>query len=97
MRSYGFLIGQSAGLRAVAVPSDNSRSLHRRRLDDSLVDTFQRAVASNKLDAAADLLAILEKWHDRRKFKYGRERRIGDADLIAMRADLGRLTALRTS
>jgi len=37
------------------------------------------------LDATADILTVIEKWHDRRKSKYGRERWIGDVEMKAMR------------
>ena len=100
MRPFATLVGRAARLHAAAIPGarpvDYSRR-PRRRLDDSLVDIFQRATASNNLDAAADILTVLERWHDRRKSKYGRERRIGDVELKAMRGGLDRLIALRTS
>jgi hypothetical protein len=100
MRTFATLVGSAARLHAVAVPGARPVDFNRRprrRLDDSLVDIFERASASNNLDAAADILTILEKWHDRRKSKYGRERRIGDVELTAMRGGLNRLMALRTS
>jgi hypothetical protein len=62
-----------------------------------MVTVFDRACVGNNLDAAADVLALLEKWHERRATKYGRERRIDDRDLEVMRAELQRLTTLRTS
>jgi hypothetical protein len=99
MRPFGILIGNRAALHMPGTPGarlDHARR-PRRRLDDSIADIFARAVASNNLDAASDLLTILETWHRRRATKYGRERRIGDAELKAMRANLVRLTALRTS
>jgi hypothetical protein len=100
MRHHGFLLGGNAGLREVPIPPGariKSAASLRRRLDDSLVDICSRAVASNNLDGAADLLEIMEKWHERRKVKYGRERRIHDAELTAMRTALNQLRALRTS
>jgi hypothetical protein len=57
MRSHGFLVGRSTGLREALIPG--SRIMNalrpRRRLDDSRVGIFDRAVASNNLDAAADV------------------------------------------
>ena len=38
----------------------------KRRLDDDVEEVFNRACATNDLEAAADLLALLEKWHARR-------------------------------
>ena len=100
MRPFATLVGNVVRLHAAAIPGARPVDYNRRprrRLDDSLVDIFERAIASNNLDAAADILTILEKWHDRRKSKYGRERRIGDVEMKAMRGDLDRLIALRTS
>jgi hypothetical protein len=100
MRQHGFLVSSSGrfnepgrpGIRAVQFNQN-----HRRRLDDALVDIFHRAGASNNLDTTNDLLEVLEKWHRRRKVEYGRERRIGDAQIKVMRAELGRVTVLRVA
>ena len=74
-----------------------SKSSQRRRLDDAMVAVFERALTGNNLDGAADVLEVLEQWHERRSAKYGRERRIDDTHLSAMRTELERLTALRRS
>jgi hypothetical protein len=66
----------------------------KRRLDDDLEEVFNRACATNDLEAAADLLVLLEKWHARRSAAYGRERRINGASLERVRKELERLTAL---
>ncbi len=100
MRPYGFMVAGNARLRKPPLPADRIMDFGhhpRRRLDDAIVVIFHRAVASNNLDGAADLLAILEKWQQRRAMKYGSEKRVGDAEVKAMRAGLDRLTALRTS
>ena len=62
-----------------------------------MVAVFERALTGNNLDGAADVLEVLEQWHERRSAKYGRERRIDDTHLSAMRTELERLTALRRS
>lgn len=59
------------------------------------MEIFERACAGNNLDAVGDVLAVLAQWHERRAAKYGRERRIDDRHLVAMRAELERLTKLR--
>ena len=73
------------------------KPVHRRRLDDALEAVFNRACATNNLDAAADVLTVLEKWHGRRVAGYGRERRISDMKVKTMRSELVRLTASRIS
>ena len=96
MRAFGFRVN---GPNLHQPPTPGSRtaamSAQRRRLDDAMVAVFERACSSNDLDAAADVLALLEKWHERRAAKYGRERRIDDRALEIARAELVRLTALR--
>jgi len=66
-----------------------------RRLYDSLEEVFFRACATDELDSAADLLAVLEQWQQRRASKYGRERQVSDGDVKAMRAELDRKMAIR--
>jgi hypothetical protein len=99
MRQFGFRVNVSPNLRETPVPGRMARTnpSYRRRLDDSMVDVFDRACIGNNLDAAADVLTLLDRWHDRRSVKYGSERRIDDRDLVVMRTELNRLTALRTS
>ncbi len=98
MRPWRLLIGKDTTLSAPPTPvgpGGYAASRPRRRLDDQIVDIIVRAMASNRLDDAADLLAMLEKWHDRRKARYGRNRRIDGAELKALRSDLDRVIALR--
>jgi hypothetical protein len=99
MRHFSLLIRNSPGLSAVSASRLGAGPVGRlrRRLDDLLADIFARAVATNDLEGAADLLAILENWHRRRKAHYGRGRRVDGADLKTMRANLDRLTAQRKS
>jgi hypothetical protein len=67
----------------------------KRRLDDDIEEVFNRACATNDLEAAGDLLALLEKWYARRSASYGRERRISGANLARTRRELDRLMLLR--
>jgi hypothetical protein len=67
-----------------------------RRLDDAVEEIFNRACASNNLDEAADLLAVLKKWTGKRTSRRERRRRNG-SDIKAMQAELERLTALRAA
>jgi hypothetical protein len=96
MRPLGFSLSSITRLHEAPIPGSRSGRTnwpHRRRLDDALEAVFQRACATNNMDAAADVLAVLEKWHDRRTVKYGSERRIDGRVITAMRAELERLRA----
>ena len=100
MRMFGFRPDLAPNHRApqiTDVRSAFSKLSQRRRLDDAMVAVFERALTGNNLDGAADVLAVLEQWHERRAAKYGRERRIDDTHLSVMRTELKRLTALRRS
>jgi hypothetical protein len=66
----------------------------RRRLDDAVEEIFNRACASNNLDEAADLLAVLEKWSSTGK-DHSRRRRSNERNIKTMRAELEHRTALR--
>ena len=98
MRTFGF-IGTKTRLREeIQIPGARLARVNqslKRRLDDDVEEVFSRACASNDLESAADLLALLEKWHARRSSSYGRERRIAGASLTRARKELDRLTMLR--
>jgi hypothetical protein len=100
MRTFGFLVNKSASMHEVRIPGARLARVNqslKRRLDDDLEEVFARACATNDLEAAADLLALLEKWHARRSAAYGRERRINGASLERIRKELERLTTLHKS
>jgi hypothetical protein len=99
MRTFGFRTNVTTNLRAPPIPDArfaHSRPTYHRRLDDAMVTIFEQACTGNNLDAAAEVLTVLETWHERRSARYGSERRIDDRHLVAMRAALKRLRALRT-
>jgi hypothetical protein len=99
MRTFGFLVNRSAAMHEVHIPGARLARVNqslKRRLDDDVEEVFSRACATNDLEAANDLLALLEKWHARRSASYGRERRISGASLQRARKELERLAALRT-
>ena len=99
MRAFGFRSNVTTNLRAPPIPDARfalPRSTYHRRLDDAMVAIFERACTGNNLDAAAEVLTVLETWHERRSARYGSERRIDDRHLVAMRAALERLRVLRT-
>ena len=100
MRTFGFLVNRSSSLHEVRIPGARLARVNqslKRRLDDDLEEVFNRACATNDLEAATDLLALLDKWHARRSASYGRERRINSAALERARKDLERLMVLQTN
>ncbi len=97
MRTFGFIGNRSSRVTEVAIPGARLARVNqslKRRLDDDVEEVFNRACASNDLESATDLLALLEKWHTRRSANYGRERRIAGANLQRARKELERLSAL---
>ncbi len=83
-----------------ARPIPDARLIHagqvpKRRLDDALEEVFRRACDAGNLEAAEDLLSVLEKWNARRVTIHGVDRRINDTGVRAMRTELERLMASR--
>jgi hypothetical protein len=100
MRTFGFIVNRSSTLHEVRIPGERLARVNqslKRRLDDDLEEVFNRALATNDLDAATDLLGLMEKWHARRSASYGRERRINSAALDRAKKDLERLIQLRNN
>lgn len=62
-----------------------------RRLDDALHEIFDRACAIGDAAAAADVLAVLEKWHARRRASDRFNRRADPERLRRARLALERL------
>jgi len=97
LKSLGSLLRQATGLHETPIPGfrlARVQQVLKRRLDDDIMDVFDRACASDELDAAADLLAMLEKRHAVRAATYGRERRISDSTVLRARRDFERVRAL---
>jgi hypothetical protein len=100
MRTFGFIVNRSSTLHEVRIPNERLARVNqslKRRLDDDLEEVFNRALATNDLDAATDLLALMEKWHARRSASYGRERRINSAAIDRAKKDLERMIQLRNN
>jgi hypothetical protein len=97
MRTFGFINAKNTRLHEVQIPGARLARVNqslKRRLDDDVEEVFNRACATNDLESAADLLALLEKWHLRRQANYGRERRITGVGLERARKELQRLNML---
>ena len=90
MRSLGFTIDIGARMSQRRIPATRSVALKDtfRRLEDHLEDVFANACAAGHREAAADLLALLEKWHARRAIGTKRERRAKDKSLQRARRGL---------
>jgi hypothetical protein len=73
-----------------------ARRMPRRRLDDQIETLYHRACIVQDLEAASDLLTLLEKWFQRRSARSGTDRR-NDAGLRRARRELDRLTQARQS
>ena len=100
MRSFGFLLKNATSLHEPRIPGPRLARInqsYRRRLDDGVEEVFHRACATNDLEAAADLLTVMEKWHERRAAKFGRDRRIDEAALQRARRELERLITQRSN
>jgi hypothetical protein len=98
MRTFGFILKRNSSAHEIQIPDARLARVNqslKRRLDDDVEEVFNRACATNDLEAAADLLALLEKWHARRSASYGRERRMSGESVQRARDELERLTALR--
>ncbi|MSP02038.1 MAG: hypothetical protein EXR07_13460 [Acetobacteraceae bacterium] len=97
MRTFGFLVNKTSSLHEPGIPGARLTRVNqslKRRLDDGLEDVFNRACAANDIEAAADLMAVMEKWHARRAAKYGRERRVDGGALQRVHREMERLCAL---
>jgi len=97
-RRLAFLVNGSSALSEARIPDANLAPVNqsvRRRLIDDIEAISKRACAANEIEAAADLLTLLEKWHTRRPERPARDRRLHNADLRRIRGELDRLRTLR--
>ena len=96
MRSFGFLLNRTGAFHVPEIPADRLAMVSqcpRRRLDDDLEDVFHKACATGNVEAAADLLGVMERWHERRRVRFGTERRIADDTVARAHEALDRLRA----
>ena len=93
MRPFGTLIDMAAKFREPTVPGARLERVNppvTHHLDEGLADLFNHACISNDLEAAADLVAVLEKWHARRSYGDEQQRRVGGVHLKRMHGELER-------
>jgi hypothetical protein len=65
------------------------------RLDEGVADLFDQACIAGELEAAADLLALQERWQARRTYAGEQQRRIAAVQLQRMRGELERRHIVR--
>jgi hypothetical protein len=100
MRPFGSLIEKAAKFREPPIPGarlDRVRPATVHRLDEGITELFDYACITGDLEAAADLLALMEKWHARRAYDDEEQRRPGSVQLKRMRAELERRHIMRGS
>jgi hypothetical protein len=101
MRHLGFrLFSDRVSMSEPRLPAPSppqARQSLRRRLEDQVETLYTKACINNDLEAASDLLALLENWFARRSAKFGRERRRGAVALQRARRELEQLTSARQS
>lgn len=99
MRFFGFSCGKDHGKLAIPLPRARlaRATCHRRRVEDDIEVAFHRALITEQIDAASDILTMLEGWHARRVDGHEAERRVNDIDLHLMRGELEGLRKSRAS
>jgi hypothetical protein len=94
MRTFGILLDKAATFREPTIPCARLERVNPpppvRRLDEEIVELFNLACAANDLQAAVEILALIEKWHGRRSYADEQERRLAGMHLKRMHAELER-------
>ena len=93
MRPFGSIIDKAVKLRDPPIPDArmvrvNPPSVS--RLDEGLKELFDCACVANDLEAAADLLALMEKWYARRMYHDESQKRAHGILLKRMTGELHR-------
>jgi hypothetical protein len=98
MRPFGTLIEKAVKFREPSIPGARlDRVLPRteHRLDDGINELFEYACITGDLEAAGELMALMEKWHARRTYKDYEQRRLVVIQLKRMRGELDRRHIMR--
>jgi hypothetical protein len=98
MRPFGTLVEKAVKFRAPSIPSarlDRVRPRTGYRLDEGINELFDYACITSDLDAAGDLVALMEQWHARRSYKDFEQRRLVVIQLKRMRGELDRRHIMR--
>ena len=93
MRPFGTLIEKALQFREPPVPGprmDRVNPTAEHGLDDGIYQLFEYACISKDLEAAADLITLLDKWHARRNYGNHEQRRRVAIQLRRMQGELER-------
>jgi len=98
MRSFGSLIERAAKFREPVIPGarlERARPPAVNKLDEGIAELFDYACITSDLEAAADLMALLEKWHEQRPYDDEEQRRTVGICLKRMHGELDRRHIMR--
>jgi hypothetical protein len=98
MRPFGTLIEKTVKFREPTIPGarlERANPPVANRLIEGAADLFSHACVINDLDAAGDVVAMLEKWHARRSHGDEQQRRVAGIHLKRMQAELERRRIMR--
>jgi hypothetical protein len=98
MRPFGTLIEKALQFREPPIPGprlDRARPRSPHHLDEGIIELFEHACITSELEAAADLVALMEKWHSLRGYKDYEQKRIVAIQLKRMRGELDRRHIMR--
>jgi hypothetical protein len=98
MRPFCISIEKAVKFREPPIPEarlDRVLSHTEHRLSDGINELFDYACITSDLKAAADLVALMEKWHTQRTYKDYEQRRLVVIQLKRMRGELDRRHIMR--
>jgi len=93
MRTFGSMIGKAVKLHEPPVPGPRLARVNPlvvNRLDEGLSELFNYACVSDDLESAADLVALMIKWHSRRSYSDDQQRQTDRKILKRMCGELER-------
>jgi hypothetical protein len=98
MRPFGTLIQKAVKFREPSIPGarlDRVRPRTGYPLDEGISELFEYACITSDLEAAGELVTLVEKWHARRRYKDYEQRRLVVIQLKRMRGELDRRHIMR--
>jgi hypothetical protein len=98
MRAFGILLDNTVRLRGPTIPDGRQARANPpavRLLDEAMREAFNQACMIGELEAAADLLALMEKWSARRSYADEQTKRTDRLYLRRMLCELERRHIMR--
>jgi hypothetical protein len=98
MRPFGSLIDKAVQLSKPPIPGPRLARVNPpviSRLDEGIAELFDQACMTGELEAAADLLALLEQWQAHRTYADEQQRRMAGVQPKRMRGELDRRHVMR--